>query len=149
MTASDDSLASPRGNAGLNGNRQSGKPSFLLAPGTRTHVNVWIENETGELLFGHGLQQILTAIDARGSLSAAAGELGMSYRGLWARVHNSEKRLGFALVEAHAGRGPRSGSALTPAGRDLLQRFDRLRERVNRSAEGALREYFGQDPSCE
>jgi molybdate transport system regulatory protein len=108
----------------------------------RVRLNVWVENELGELLFGEGRQQILEAIQTHGSLSAAAESLGMSYRGLWARVRNSEKRLGFPLIESHAGRGPESGTALTPEGRALLKRFTRLQKQVLKSTQTAFQRLF-------
>jgi molybdate transport system regulatory protein len=88
----------------------------------RLQINVWVENPKGELLFGEGRLQILQAIEKHGTLSAAAEALGMSYRGLWARVRHSERRLGFPLIESHAGRGPHSGTSLTAEGRAIMER---------------------------
>ncbi|MBD3235807.1 MAG: LysR family transcriptional regulator [Candidatus Eisenbacteria bacterium] len=103
-------------------------------PAAVLRMTLWIENAEGEVLFGEGRQQILDAIDREGSLSAAAQALGMSYRGLWARLRNSEKRLGFPLIESHAGRGPDSGTSLTPAGRELMRRFAALEGRIAEAA---------------
>ncbi len=103
---------------------------------------LWIENHEGSLAFGKGRMVILDAIDRHGSLSAAATALGMSYRGLWARVRRSEERLGYALIESHAGRGQSSGSVLTPRGRELLEGYRALLERVSAAADQAYREIF-------
>ena len=108
----------------------------------RLRVSVWIENPEGQVLFGAGRGQILRAIDEHGSLTAAATALGMSYRGLWARIRHSERRLGFPLVEAHAGRGASSGTSLTPQGRDMAERFERLRDRVTAAADDAFLDVF-------
>lgn len=105
-------------------------------------MSLWIDNQEGELLFGDGRHQILQAVDKHGSLSAAAEALGMSYRGLWARIRHSEKRLGFALIESHAGRGPSSGTSLTPDGRALMERYSQLLARVQGEAAVAFADVF-------
>ncbi len=98
-------------------------------------VNVWLENEKGEIVYGAGRQQILEAVAQDGTLSAAASDLGMSYRGLWGRIRISERRLGFQLLESHAGRGPNSGSSLTAHGKALMEIYGRLREALHRCAD--------------
>ncbi len=104
----------------------------------RMQLNLWIENDEGKVLFGEGRMQILQAIDEQGSLTAAAETLGMSYRGLWARIRHSERRLGFPLIESQAGRGPRSGTSLTPMGRTLMQRYARLQKQTLKAAKRAF-----------
>jgi molybdate transport system regulatory protein len=61
---------------------------------------------------------------------------------MWARIRHSEERLGFPLVETHAGRGPDSGTQLTGEGEELLQRFTRLHEKIEAYAERAFAEAF-------
>jgi molybdate transport system regulatory protein len=106
------------------------------------HVNLWIENPQGELLFGEGRLQILQAIEEHGTLSAAAEALGMSYRGLWARVRHSERRLGFPLIESRAGRGPESGTSLTAEGHAIMERYARLLTQTQTAAQTAFAEIF-------
>src|SRR4030042_5621259 len=89
-------------------------------------LTLWIDDGEGRSVFGKGRMLILDAIDRQGSLAAAATSLGMSYRALWGRVRRTETRLGYALIESHAGRGHSSGSILTPRGRDLLERYRTL-----------------------
>ena len=110
-------------------------------------INIWIENPQGELLFGEGRLQILQAIEKHGTLSAAAEALGMSYRGLWARVRHSERRLGLSLIESHAGRGPDSGTSLTAEGRAFMERYARLLERTRAAAQRSFAEIFAKHPS--
>jgi molybdate transport system regulatory protein len=113
----------------------------------RMRISVWLENAEGLVLFGPGRLQILEAIDEHGSLSAAAEALGMSYRGLWARIRHSERRLGFPLVHAHAGRGAASGTSLTSKGRAMMDRFSRLRSHVTEAADGIFGEIFPESES--
>ena len=110
----------------------------------RPKLSLWLENSSGEPAFGKGRMLILDAIDAHGSLSAAARVLGMSYRGLWARLRRTERRLGFPLVVSHPGCGRDSGSALTPEGRELLERYRELLRRVKVAADDAAREILGR-----
>lgn len=114
------------------------------APRPRLRLHLWLENEAGEALFGPGRLEILRAIETHGSLLAAAGALGMSYRGLWAKVRHAERRLGFPLVDAHAGRGPASGAALTPEARELMKRFARLQAEATRAGEAAFARLFAR-----
>lgn len=118
------------------------KPAKRQTEKMHLRVSVWVEDANNKLLFGEGRLQILEAVAAHGSLSAAAEALGMSYRGLWARIRYSEKRLGYSLIESHVGRGPSSGTSLTPEGKDMVVRYSKLRARVEADAEKAYRSIF-------
>jgi molybdate transport system regulatory protein len=73
------------------------------------------------VVFGLGRYRILEAVKRLGSLQAAALELKMSYRAIWARISATEKRLGKPLLI----REPR-GSRLTTLGETLLTQFQHL-----------------------
>jgi len=88
-------------------------------PSMRVRFNLWIENSEGGLLYGRGRHRALKAVEEQGSLSAAAEALEVPFRGLWARMKSSEKRLGFKLMESRAGRGPASGTVLTEQGQAI------------------------------
>ena len=108
----------------------------------RMRLSVWIENDEGKLLFGEGRQQILEAIAEHKSLSAAAEAMGMSYRGLWAKIRHSERRLGFPLIESHAGRGPSSGTSLSEQGSAMMTRYGQLLKRIEGEAHEAFEKIF-------
>ena len=82
---------------------------------------VWIENDEGEVVLGPGRYRILEAVQRLGSLQAAAKELGMGYKALWARITATERRLGHALLIKN-----RSGSRLTSEAEDLMKRYLRM-----------------------
>jgi molybdate transport system regulatory protein len=113
-----------------------------LPTGARLRLNLWLEGGEEKVLFGAGRMQILVAIRTHGSLSAAAEALGMSYRGLWAKIRHSERRLGFPLVESHAGRGPSSGTSLTPQAEALMAAYAQIEEQVSAEAARAFAEAF-------
>lgn len=86
-------------------------------------IKVWLE-ENEEVLFGYGRLQLLRTIESAGSLAAAAKQMNMSYRAAWGRVHASEDRLGFTLVE-RAGEGRRA-MQLTQAAKELMAQYSKL-----------------------
>lgn len=106
------------------------------------HLQLWLEDERGEG-FGRGRVQLLRLIEERGSLSKAAKELGMSYRGAWGKLKKAERIAGVALVEASGTK--RDGYSLTPEGRELVERFRQWYADVERYAEERARELFASD----
>jgi molybdate transport system regulatory protein len=87
----------------------------------RIRSKIWVEDANSKVVFGLGRYRILEAVQRLGSLNAAAQELRMSYRAIWARISATEERLGKPLLI----RTPQ-GSRLTPLGESLLKQFHRL-----------------------
>lgn len=83
---------------------------------------------------GPGKVALLEGIARTGSLSAAARELGMSYRRGWMLVN--ELNLGFEsrLVELSVGGRTGGGARLTPLGERMLRRYRALERKVDRMA---------------
>ncbi|MBU1698922.1 MAG: LysR family transcriptional regulator [Candidatus Eisenbacteria bacterium] len=104
----------------------------------RIRTSIWIEDEDGQVVYGLGRQRILVAIRETGSIKAAAAELNMSYRGLWARLRHSERRLGFSLVDSKPGRGKSGGTTLTPEANELLDRYQRVLNEVYSASEAVF-----------
>ena len=94
---------------------------------------VWIEDAEGNVVLGPGRFCILEAIQRLGSLQAAAKELGMGYKALWARITATEHRLGHLLLIKD-----RSGSRLTPEAEDLMKRYQRLNRLVSSECDEAF-----------
>ena len=111
-------MARPRATA------RRGAPSGLVP-----RVKVWLETDAN-YAFGFGLAQMLQAIDRVGSIKYAARELARSYRYVWGRIKAAERALGIQLVETHVGGTGVSRSSLTPAARQLTERFLAVRKRV-------------------
>ncbi len=95
----------------------------------KARVKVWLEIE-GRYVFGFGLSEILKAVEATGSIKAAAESLGKSYRYAWGRIKKAEKALGEALVESRVGGKGTSRSSLTGRARRLVAEYDALRGRM-------------------
>jgi molybdate transport system regulatory protein len=92
-------------------------------------VKVWLEVD-GRYVFGFGLSEILKAVDATGSIKAAADRLGKSYRHVWSRIKEAEQALNQSLVETRVGGGGRRRSSLTQLAGRLVADYDALRERM-------------------
>ena len=103
-------------------------------------VKLWFELE-GRYTFGYGIAHILELVDEHGSIRAAADALGKSYRYVWGRIKELEKRLGKSLVESTlGGAGPRR-SRLTPAGRRFTKAFLELRSELQETARKRCRSF--------
>lgn len=85
---------------------------------------------SGEVAFGARDATLLRAIDAEGSLNAAASSLGRSYSRAHGRVATLEEEFG-SLVERTRGGSGGGGSRLTSDAWDLLARYDRLQAAVS------------------
>ena len=69
---------------------------------------------------GPGKSELLDAIAETGSISAAARELGMSYRRAWILVHTMNSCFAKPLVTATKGGRDGGGAELTSTGRAVL-----------------------------
>lgn len=101
----------------------------------RVHTKIWIEDDDGRLLVGEGRLKIFHAIARTGSMSAAARELGMSYRAVWGKVRTTEERLGVCLVEGTAGGPKHGGATLTEEAWEFLRCFETLNEAATDAVE--------------
>jgi molybdate transport system regulatory protein len=100
---------------------------------------VWIE-EDGEHLFGKGRAELLEAVDAEGSIQAAAQRLGMSYRHAWSVLRDCQERCGRRLVETERGGSDGGGARVTEFGRRMLCAYRRIESRFQRLLEDAQTE---------
>ncbi len=107
----------------------------------RPRTKVWLEFK-GIPVFGDGKAELLAAIKVRGSISGAAKAVGMSYRAVWGRLRKMEERLGVRLVARHAGGKAGGGSALTPAGEELLERYREFRDGLNELVDARFKQVF-------
>lgn len=98
---------------------------------------IWIEDENGEVVFGAGRLRILNAIDAHGSILAAAKALNMSYRAVWGKIKATEERLGQPILRKQTGGTHGGGSQLTPFAKTLLECFQKM-EDLNKSTADAF-----------
>lgn len=79
-----------------------------------------------EIAFGPGKAELLMAIQATGSISAAGKQLGMSYRRAWLLVDAMNRCFHQPLVETATGGNQGGGTRLTQLGLEILQRYQNL-----------------------
>ena len=81
----------------------------------------------GDLIaFGPGKADLLEAIQATGSISAAGRTLGMGYRRAWALVDTMNRCFLRPLVEAAPGGARGGGAQVTELGVEVLAAYRRL-----------------------
>ena len=92
--------------------------------------------------FGPGVAQLLHAVQELHSLRAAALSMDMAYSKAWTIIKNSEKALGFSLLDSTTGGKGGGGAALTPEGARLLRAYDTFCSRLHDAADQLFQEEF-------
>jgi molybdate transport system regulatory protein len=77
----------------------------------------------GDRAIGPGKIRLLELIAAKGSISAAGREMGMSYRRAWLLVDNLNRCFRDPVVSAQTGGAKGGGAALTALGRDVIRHY--------------------------
>jgi molybdate transport system regulatory protein len=103
--------------------------------------NLWLE-KNGRVTLSIWRVALLQAVAETGSISAAAGRVGVHYRTAWQKIHEMESRLGVQLVETQTGGRGGGGAKLTAAAEAYMERFNRMTAEVERVVEAVYRETF-------
>lgn len=82
------------------------------------------------IAFGPGKATLLAAIERTGSISAAAREMGMSYRRAWLLVDEMNRSFRQPLVETAAGGHGGGGAHVTQFGQDVLHRYRQMEDKA-------------------
>ncbi|PYT36291.1 MAG: LysR family transcriptional regulator [Acidobacteria bacterium] len=97
----------------------------------------WRLTRGKEIALGPGKADLLGAIDRRGSISAAARALEMSYRRAWLLVETMNRCFGRPLVVTTRWRG--RGASLSDLGREVLALYREMERDSRRSSREPLR----------
>ncbi|HJN04588.1 MAG TPA: LysR family transcriptional regulator [Alphaproteobacteria bacterium] len=84
---------------------------------------------------GPGKAALIEAIDRTGSISAAARDMGMSYRRAWDLVDIMNRCFRRDLVTTATGGSGGGGARVTAFGRDILARYRAMEETAQASIE--------------
>ena len=84
----------------------------------------------GEIAMGPGKADLLEAIEANGSISAAGRAMGMSYRRAWLLVDAMNRCWSAPLVETVSGGSHERGARLTELGQRVLEAYRLLQHRL-------------------
>jgi molybdenum ABC transporter molybdate-binding protein len=100
-------------------------------------LRLWVER-AGQAILGKGRLELLEGIDRSHSISAAARQMGMSYRRAWELVQSINQAAGEPLVITATGGAQGGGARLTPLGRRAVEVFRELQQQVLQGIPGHL-----------
>jgi len=85
---------------------------------------------------------LLLNVGELGSIAASAEKMKISYRKAWELVRQSEKTLGFQLIEKHRGGRDGGNSILTSEGKNLIEAYKELRAEFDTSVKKLVKDFF-------
>lgn len=94
-----------------------------------------------EIAIGPGKADLLDAVARTGSISAAAREMGMSYRRAWLLVDTMNRCFKRPLVEASKGGSGGGGARITEQGLDVLARYRAMELKAAASVAAEMRAF--------
>jgi molybdate transport system regulatory protein len=97
-----------------------------------------------EIAMGPGKADLLDAIVAHGSISAAGRALGMSYRRAWMLVDVMNRCWAEPLVDAAAGGSHGGGARVTATGETVLCQYRALQSLCDDATHGAVRDRLAE-----
>ena len=105
----------------------SARRTGQAAPRLRPQVRILVGDE---IALGPGKADLLDAVHATGSISAAGRKLGMSYRRAWLLIDTMNRCFDAPLVATAAGGMHGGGAALTAEGGKVLRQYRAMLEEV-------------------
>jgi molybdate transport system regulatory protein len=93
------------------------------------------------IAMGPGKADLLDAIEETGSISAAARQLGMSYRRAWLLVDTMNACFQSPLVETLTGGQHGGGAQVTQLGREVVQRYRAMEKKAAESVAKEMAEF--------
>ena len=97
-------------------------------------LKVSIVFESGARI-GPGKAALLESIRHTGSISAAARDMGMSYKRAWLLLDSMNQAFTEPVVTAAPGGAGGGGATLTPFGAEVLERYRRINDRAAATAD--------------
>jgi molybdenum ABC transporter molybdate-binding protein len=109
-------------------------------------LRVWIER-AGQAILGRGRAELLLGIDRWHSISAAARQMGMSYRHAWLLVQRINEAAGQPLVTAATGGVRGGGARLTPLGQWAVGVYRTFNDQLHQNAATLLPRIVHPEPA--
>ena len=113
----------------------------------RIRSKIWLEVD-GQSFLGDGRYLLLSAVQRNGSISAAARDLGLSYRKVWAQLQAMEESAPFPIMERRIGGKGGGASQLTDEILALMEQFKTIRQQVNDEADRCFDTCFDKNDAC-
>lgn len=93
------------------------------------------------IAMGPGKAELLQAIARSGSISAAARDMGMSYRRAWLLVDTMNQSFRQPLVVTETGGQRGGGASVTEFGLDVLRRYLEMEAKAGKAVEREMGEF--------
>ena len=100
-------------------------------PGFRMRIRVY----AGDRMLGPGKMQLLEFIDATGSLSEAAKQMGMSYMRAWNLVQDMNKNPNRPMIEMSRGGSSGGNAIVTAFGKKVLTLYLQMDSAATKAAD--------------
>ncbi|MBS0253674.1 MAG: LysR family transcriptional regulator [Proteobacteria bacterium] len=100
-------------------------------PAVKLKLQIYCDHE---IAMGPGKADLLDAIAAHGSISAAARAMGMSYRRAWLLVDAMNRCWSGPLVETLAGGGHERGARVSELGAEVLRQYRAMQTAAGQAA---------------
>jgi molybdate transport system regulatory protein len=94
-----------------------------------------------EIAVGPGKVALLGAIEKTGSISAAARDLGMSYRRAWLLIDTMNHCFREPVVSTTSGGKGGGGALVTPTGKEVLRRYQTMEATAADSVHDQIAEF--------
>lgn len=101
-------------------------------------LSIRIDFEPSGSALGPGMARLLELIAQKGSIRAAAGEMGMSYRKAWLLIQAVQKTFDGEVITVAVGGVSGGGTRLTRLGEDLVQIYRSIEVKAECSAANEL-----------
>lgn len=118
----------------VNRRRRAPWAGLRLEPGTKNWLRL-----NGEFLMGPRYAALLEGVDDLGSIRAACGRAGVSYRTALNRLRQMERVLGAPVLDTRRGGAEGGGASLTPLARAIVAVYREWRSELLRLSDEAFR----------
>ena len=118
------------------GHRRGERAAVDLSGRGYPNLKGWLSWD-GAFLVGPRYIKLLEGVERTGSIRAACGTIGLSYRTCLDRIRQMERTIGTPMLATRRGGNDRGGSVLTPAARQLVGVYRQWREEVEHASQRA------------
>lgn len=112
----------------------------MMTQNYRIKARFWIEGKNGTFL-GEGRVRLLVAIQDKGSISAAAKSLEISYRKAWKMLDIMNAQANKPLVVRQTGGKRGGGTIVTPEGERAILTYRAFKEKCDSFIETTFKEF--------
>jgi len=105
---------------------------------TRSKIRLRLKLGIGDDSIGPGKAELLSKVDAHGSISAAARDMGINYRRAWFLLETINSALGQPVVSTSKGGKDGGGAKLTDAGKAILTAYDAITQEAHQQTHDHL-----------